>query len=58
MTRISINVVGGNDREEIVIDVPEWDDLTAEDQEILVAEAAAPAVERMEPTVYHFEMAN
>jgi len=58
MTRVRVCVVSGNDREEIDINVPEWDDLTAQDQEILIAEAAAPAVERFEPTVYHYELAD
>jgi hypothetical protein len=57
MARISINVVGGSDHEEIIVDVPEWDDLSPQDQELLVAEAAAPAVDRMDPTVSYREMA-
>lgn len=56
MARVKIFVANNYSREEVVIDVPEWGDLTVQDQEILVAEAAAPAVERMEPVVSHQEV--
>lgn len=58
MTRVRIVVASGDDIEQVDIDVPEWEDLTAEDQKLLVDEAAAPAVERFEPTVYHYELAD
>lgn len=33
MTRVKINVTSNHAHEEIVINVPEWDELTPEDQQ-------------------------
>lgn len=56
MAHVKIIVVGGLNREVLVIDVPEWDDLDDEDQNRIVQEAAAPAKDRMDPTVRYYEV--